>query len=457
MQFSAWFPYRSWMKSVALMVLLLLVGTAGVACTKKNPEACCTTQEDCDAFGLPLGTDCAEGLTCLFNRCTETSCQTEADCPTTLPHCGADGQCFECEASLECSGVCSEGQCVPCSTNEECGEGFCAAGSCDTAIVPRYLPDICDTLESRDLVLSTSFDTSVDLLCSAIAPQSDGTEICVVHANTITVPTSDLVQVSGSRALALVADQDLAIAGALEIDANDSTNGAGGGLSSSGGTPTNSLGGGGAGFATDGGHGGAASGDGGAANGGPATTDPADLPSLVGGIRGSGADGGGGGGAATLISCRGTIRVDGRISVSGGGGAGATLVNPTTIQAGGHGGGSGGYIVLQGVGIEITGALFANGGSGGGSPFTNLQGTFTQPGSRGLNGTHTTSPANGGRIGGGTGGALDNPAGVGRAGVGAGGGSIGFLQTYTPSGKSPSISAATTSPDVSANRELESK
>jgi hypothetical protein len=41
--------------------LLLLVAAA---CTRHNPASCCSTQQQCDSFGLKQITGCASGKVC---------------------------------------------------------------------------------------------------------------------------------------------------------------------------------------------------------------------------------------------------------------------------------------------------------------------------------------------------------------------------------------------------------
>jgi hypothetical protein len=445
------------------------------ACSKQNPEACCTTQEDCDAIGLPLGTDCADGLTCIFNRCILATCDNGAACPTEVPQCSPTGQCVECLDNTQCDGqVCDPGgTCVACTLDDECGDGFCVEGTCRSTIVPAFLPEVCDSTVETDLVLTTSFDTTTDAtMCSDIIAQAGGPEICVIHVRSISIPTGMTVKVTGAKALALVADQDLTIDGTLDISADLDASGPGGGVVVSGGAPTSSTGGGGAGFGEVGGAGGSTS-DGGAANGGVAV-DQTGSAILHGGTSGAVAGrGGGGGGAITLISCRGVVRVAGLIDAGGGGGDGGANTNSTTVLLGGFGGGSGGHVAIQAVDIVISGQTFANGGGGGGGSSLNTQAAFAFSGGNGENGTRSsTVPAAGGTIGkgptvgGGSGGAR-TAAGDGKASVpltngsgggpSGGGGGVGLLQTFMPNGRLPDLTTATTSPVFTANQSLGSR
>lgn len=445
------------MKSVALAVALL-----ASACTKKNPEACCTTQEDCDAIGLPIGSDCADDLVCIGNRCVATStCQAPSDCPSATPQCNPEGVCVECLETSECGNqVCgADGQCVACVANDECDTGFCSEGVCRTSIVPKYLPNVCDVEADADLQLPAALDTDDGTACTQILSQGIGLpDICVIHARSIAV--NGTVVATGGRALAIVADRSISVGGTLDASGNGSTPGPGA-SGTSGLPPVLDAGGGGAGFQTAGGNGGSTS-----DTRGPAVDDPAALSTLSGGFSAAGLGGGGGGGGVTLIACRGAISIAGMIDIGGGGGQGGT-VSPVLA---GRGGGSGGYLVLQGVTIEVTGQIFGNGGAGGGGSVignTNADGGAGEDGS-----LSTTVQAAGGVAGnsqiisGGEGGIVEDPPQSGAprrsmSGVnitaGGGGGSMGFIQTYTPRGVVPQLQPATASPAFQPNLELSTK
>lgn len=144
---------------IAIIVLLVVT-----ACTKKNPEACCTDATDCMSVGLPNITPCDDGLLCRGNRCVEELCSTAGDCDATAPYCVMtdEGRCSEaCNADAQCPGfaqaagdtfcvagscvqcrsgmndcpvdapICSdEGRCVTCSVHADCESGVCASGNC---------------------------------------------------------------------------------------------------------------------------------------------------------------------------------------------------------------------------------------------------------------------------------------------------------------------------------------
>src|SRR5215468_572152 len=84
------------MKRLTLAVVVLLA-----SCTKKNPELCCTTDDDCASVGLPKGTACSDGLTCIGHGCVAEGRNTAADCPADQPVCRA-GVCGVCDEANAC-------------------------------------------------------------------------------------------------------------------------------------------------------------------------------------------------------------------------------------------------------------------------------------------------------------------------------------------------------------------
>lgn len=452
------------------------------ACTKPNPLSC--LDGTCDDPRYPFcdvnGDIAGEPNTCIEGQCEPNAiagCQGD-----DLVTCNANGTNFEtAECEFGCQGTDAQASCNLCEPNTATCDGdsisYCGAdgrvasmencaGKCVadpearcTHIVPRYLPNVCDSRASSDLEIenTASFDTNLDANCNGgIILQAGGPNICVVRHTKIVLAASAELRVVGNRALALVADEELVVDGYLNVSAGDQINGPGGGTMYS---FRDGVGGagdglGGAGFAVNGGDGGTATADGGAVNGGLATADPATFTVLVGGPQaGNGSSTlvvGGGGGAATLVACRGRIAVHGEINAGGGGGL------PTLFFTGG--GGAGGYVVLQGFAIEVDGKLFANGGGGAGGKSLNGLGVRGSDGSRGL------SPATGGYVvdggpggDGGTGTALPKNGKKRNAGggiAGGGGGSVGFFQTYTPVGVDPVITPSMASPTPRPNANI---
>jgi len=349
-------------------------------------------------------------------------------------------------------------------------------------IEPRYLPDVCDSAATEDkLVVNgmTTLDPNLDSNCNGgVVSQAGAPAICVMRYRTIDVTENGQLKLTGKsdagvsdtvgRAVALVADEQLSIAGLLDISADAHINGPGGGLVISGGrveliNADLHKAGGGAGGKTAGAPGGSTTTDGDGGVGGVATADPALSSALFGGAaagRNTGPvtlGGGGGGGGATLISCRGNIAISGTIDAGGGGGTGGRALLGGDLPA--WGGGAGGYVVIQAKLIDATGRLFANGGGGGTGIGTDINmlgadgadglrsATMYAPGANGINGG-----GNGGR--GGVGMTLPTLGGkstatpTSSASPGGGGGSVGFLQVFTPMGIEPDLSTATASPKL---------
>jgi hypothetical protein len=151
-----------------------------IACTKPNPNRCCTDEADCMAQGLPTDSQCSEGLLCRGGQCIAQMCSSATDCDASAPFCvdqsctescTADdqcpgfagsanqqfcesGACVQCHSgsNADCGGttpVCEAGACRACSTHSECASGVCTAdGSCaietDIAYVEPGASDLAD-------------------------------------------------------------------------------------------------------------------------------------------------------------------------------------------------------------------------------------------------------------------------------------------------------------------------
>jgi hypothetical protein len=454
----------------------LFVFVCAMSCTKANPDASCTN-----------------------GTCTDPD----------FPYCDFDGAIGG--SSGECIAVtCAPGDIAECSgsdalTCNATGNGYaldsCALGCTNTGsahcayLQPTYLPNVCDTPESGSGIVfsgSGSFDPNLDANCTGgIVPQVGAAEVCVVRGRTIDVPDDATVTVvgtaGGGRAIALVADYDLRVEGFIDVGAHTGINGPGGGTFTSGRLPYIQsgllFGGGGAGGAGSGGDGGehATPNDnggvvGGAEDGGAPTPNPISSTVLVGGAAtpdpGSDTDLegltitsiGGGGGAIELVSCHGAVDITGIVNAGGGGGGFG--IDPL-VPVSGFGGGAGGNIVVEGVAVTVTGSLFANGGGGGGGACL-MDGVRTS-GTSGSDGSLSdTVPAAGGS-GCGPGGAggvagidaspgsFSNGDGSGIYAPGGGGGSVGFLQTYTPNGVAPTITPSHVSPAFQPNGTVQTR
>ena len=480
------------MRWVSVGFVLVAVG---VGCTKTNPILVCHNGQCtdpqyryCDVDGAIGG----EPNTCVVPECTANelvtcdgsnaiTCNSDGnDYTTTACQFGcslANGGCNQCAAN---SATCSGSAVATCDASgvlhtEQCA-GTCVDGQTPHCqyLSPKYLPDVCDNPGSGTLnwTQSADFDSDLDVNCNGgIVPQAGGPAICVVRYSSISIADGATLHVISSvnrdqstshpddgRVIAFISDGDLVVAGTIDVSAQAQFSGPGGGLTRSGGNIATGQAQGGAGFATAGGNGGTTTTDGGANNGGQAALDPATLVTLLGGQR----SGGGGGGAALLISCRGSVKVTGWLTASGGGGPGGYHLFDGI--AGGGGGGAGGYIVLEGLDVQVTGSVWSNGGGGGAGGNGTTGGSTNEDGrdcSTGLFGTQ----GGGARTGAGSGGAGGwinripqpgyHPSGSG--GPGGGGGSIGFFQSYTPAGVTPTITPAAASPTFQPNASVSTR
>jgi hypothetical protein len=386
------------------------------------------------------------------NACTPDTVSCSADM-TALEQCGADGLVAQSDA---CAAGCIAGT----SGDARCGY-----------IEPVWLPDVCDEVATTPAAsLGGTLDTQQDAQCTGGVVEIDGTTFCIVRAATIAI--ADL-KVTGTRAIAFVADAKLDVTGILDVSADSTTSGPGAGTLGRGATTLQSsfFGAGGAGFVQAGGRGGSDETGMLAGTAGGPVTQRLTTERFVGGAPGGASVcgngtfqcpgsinfiGGGGGGGALLIACRGKVSVTGTIDAGGGGGAGGgdhTTGAGTVTQGGAAGGGSGGFVVFQGLDVELTGKLYANGGGGGGACGSdNCRGPNGSDGRRATTGAPGGDPP-GNTCGGGVGGSASGAPGSGEqtfsntdAGAGGGGGSMGQFLVFTPSGVTPVLAPAEASP-----------
>jgi hypothetical protein len=122
------------------------------------------------AQGLPIDSQCADGLVCRGGQCIAVTCTVSADCELGAPYCTGDDQrlCSDtCTADLQCPGfgedvaqefceagrcvtcragmndcadteVCDEGTCRACVRHTECATGVCEAGACVSETVVAF-------------------------------------------------------------------------------------------------------------------------------------------------------------------------------------------------------------------------------------------------------------------------------------------------------------------------------
>jgi len=129
---------------------VILVSFLGlVACTKPNPNRCCTDEADCMANDIPVGSTCNDGLVCRGNQCIAETCTTSSsDCESTDPYC-VDSLCAAaCIDDTQCPGAaqdpadkfCVGGTCVVCRVGMDdcpasapvCDGGACRACTADS-------------------------------------------------------------------------------------------------------------------------------------------------------------------------------------------------------------------------------------------------------------------------------------------------------------------------------------
>lgn len=302
-----------------------------------------------------------------------------------------------------------------------------------------------------------TLDTSDNASCTHIVAQTNGPELCVIAGTTVSV--IGLITAVGSRALVLVATDEVSISAQGAIDASSKISprrtgaAANTGTCSTAGNGENDSdgGGGGAGgsFGTVGGNGGEGI-SGIDAEGGSTGGVQTSFALLRGGCRGgagggrvNGGSGGGGlggeGGGAVYLIARNTITIDGGVFASGAGGG----TNPASVgrDQGGGGGGTGGMIGLDAPMIQLgtDGRVVANGGGGGGGGGSiGSSGEGGSPGSDGATTDFDSRAAGGvGRLGGGNGGpgaalnATTNQNGTDSSfGGGGGGGGIGVVLVF---------------------------
>jgi hypothetical protein len=302
----------------------------------------------------------------------------------------------------------------PCATNEDCGAGgTCEAdnlcsfidGSCesgrrygdlaggqsnkcvggstgddapvDEPVIPPEANDVCfgatgalvepcfspGSVPAGAIALTADINTTNSPLCSAIVK---GTADCVIAGGSITIGAGLTVNVTGSRALILLATSgSITIEGRLDA-ASHRIGGAIGpaanpAICNAGTLPATNGGGAGGSFAALGGNGGSgAAGAGGIAGAVNAVT-------LRGGCAGQNGDGNGGapgaGGGAVYLIASTSISLVGAGSEINASGAGAN--GGANGSAGGGGGGSGGLIVLDAPTLGNAGTIFTKGGGGG--------------------------------------------------------------------------------------------
>ena len=125
-----------------------------LACTKPNPNRCCTDEADCTAKGIPIGNTCGEGLLCRGNQCIAQPCTSGTQCDPAAPYCVAEACAEACDDNSQCPGFgqtdipfCESGTCVACRDAADCtvAAPVCSGGACRACEAHGECPsDLCD-------------------------------------------------------------------------------------------------------------------------------------------------------------------------------------------------------------------------------------------------------------------------------------------------------------------------
>jgi hypothetical protein len=187
------------------------------ACTKHNPAACCTTDEQCQQFGLDgvigctLGEVCSSTGACVAPQCTTSadctdptapvcinqtcvaSCTGNSDCTgaSSGPYCGSDGACVACVADSQCTmasaPVCdaTTNVCRGCQSSTDCGGQICdtTTGACVVCDMDSQCPasaPICDTTTNSCRACGSDSECSSDVCLVASGTCADPADIWYV-------------------------------------------------------------------------------------------------------------------------------------------------------------------------------------------------------------------------------------------------------------------------------------
>jgi hypothetical protein len=396
------------------------------------PPAACTAGESTCVGGLLVDCDGA-GQWVTHDPPCDSLCTKDTETPPLSAHCGG----FE-----------------PSNGLPRCGT---VTGHGPFPGTPSGTPIIIDT--DAATINGSSYGTIV-------VPQPDGPDITVFKFRRIDIPYGARVVAVGHNALALYAETDVVIAGAVRAGAGpvatpDQSAGPPAGAwfptapwpGGAGPGVVGMSGGGGGGYAQAGGGGGAGISVPPVAGGGVAYGDPSLVPLLGGSpggpasIQAGTASPPAGGGAVMIVGCRSlVIATTGVVSANGAGGPGGAA---GLGERGGQGGGSGGAVLLESPTIDVAGTVTAHGGGGGGG------GAGNAAGSGGADGREDLAPALGGTAatGAGAGGAggIDpavaaapggDAASATEGGGGGGGGGLGRLRFNVLPGTHPGLSSA---------------
>lgn len=121
---------------LAFRFLLCFAAVWVSACTRPNPDFCCSSPSECSALGVDDDLRaCADHKVCDANVCKDIQCSTAAECDGASPYCSNQVCKASCAGDGDCLGaagpICADdGVCVGCRGNDDCSE---AAPICDLA------------------------------------------------------------------------------------------------------------------------------------------------------------------------------------------------------------------------------------------------------------------------------------------------------------------------------------
>lgn len=129
--------YRTLAPRAALTLASVCLVACLFACTRRNPDICCKTDEECTRLGLASPISCELGV-CVDNACTSTvnACDGDEDCGDGTGFC-VDRTCVACRQDASCpttAPICDEANhaCRGCAKDSECASMACdaPAGRC---------------------------------------------------------------------------------------------------------------------------------------------------------------------------------------------------------------------------------------------------------------------------------------------------------------------------------------
>lgn len=117
------------MRTIQVLLVAISLAIAAAGCSKHNPLSCCTTQAQCQMFGLDKVTPCADSTRVCdqSGTCVAPECTTSADCTSSSAPVCVDRLCVAaCTQDMDCTGVAgkpycaTDGSCVACTQDTQC-------------------------------------------------------------------------------------------------------------------------------------------------------------------------------------------------------------------------------------------------------------------------------------------------------------------------------------------------